>query len=207
MFEHDCLDTCCFGCLIYMYVFCIFVFAPVQRNWACFTWNVSHYHYYYYSVFTSHFWQEIVKSFCNSRDQEMILLLVSSKRFMVLFQQHWCNNVVVCELKEICSTVQVTQAQQWDCLWIVRNCGTVSTALMQSYQWWETVRFALLFQKHWCMVSHHFMSKLMWSCLQKSCFTSPTSAFESSLLNPSSFKWIFTLFLVTSFKEQVRQDS
>ena len=28
MFEHNCLDTCCFGCLI-----CIcFVFAPVQYN-------------------------------------------------------------------------------------------------------------------------------------------------------------------------------
>ena len=30
VFEHDCLDTCCFGCLICM--FCIFVFAPVQGN-------------------------------------------------------------------------------------------------------------------------------------------------------------------------------
>ena len=30
MFEHDCLDTCCFGCLICMRsVF--FVFAPIQR--------------------------------------------------------------------------------------------------------------------------------------------------------------------------------
>ena len=33
--EHDCLDTCCFGCFIFMS--CIFVFAPVQRNCACFT--------------------------------------------------------------------------------------------------------------------------------------------------------------------------
>ena len=29
MFEHDCLNTCCFGSI---HVFCIFVFAPVQRN-------------------------------------------------------------------------------------------------------------------------------------------------------------------------------
>ena len=29
--EHDCLDTCCFGCLRCM-CFCIFVFALVQRN-------------------------------------------------------------------------------------------------------------------------------------------------------------------------------
>ena len=33
MFEHDYLDTCCFACLICKY----FVFALVQRNWACFT--------------------------------------------------------------------------------------------------------------------------------------------------------------------------
>ena len=40
MFHHDCLDTCCFGCPIYyMHVFCIFVFALVQRNWAYFTWK------------------------------------------------------------------------------------------------------------------------------------------------------------------------
>ena len=40
MFKHECLDTCSFGCLIsYMHVFCIFVFAPVQRNWACFIWK------------------------------------------------------------------------------------------------------------------------------------------------------------------------
>ena len=38
MFQHDCLDTCSFECLICMCFF-IFVFAPVQRNWACFTWN------------------------------------------------------------------------------------------------------------------------------------------------------------------------
>ena len=37
MFEHDCLDTCCFGYLICMC--CIFVFAPAQRNWACSTWK------------------------------------------------------------------------------------------------------------------------------------------------------------------------
>ena len=30
MFQHDCFD--CFECLIYIYVFCIFVFAPVQHN-------------------------------------------------------------------------------------------------------------------------------------------------------------------------------
>ena len=28
MFEHDCMDTCCFG-VSYMHVFCIFVFAFV----------------------------------------------------------------------------------------------------------------------------------------------------------------------------------
>ena len=33
MLEPDCLDTCCFGCLICM----CFVFAPVQCNWAGFT--------------------------------------------------------------------------------------------------------------------------------------------------------------------------
>ena len=33
VFQHDYLDTYCFECLIsYMHVFCIFVFAPVQRN-------------------------------------------------------------------------------------------------------------------------------------------------------------------------------
>ena len=37
-FEHDCLETFCFG-VSYMHVFCIFVFALVQRNWACFTWK------------------------------------------------------------------------------------------------------------------------------------------------------------------------
>ena len=31
MFEHDCFDTCCFGCLIYM-CFVIFLFAPVQHS-------------------------------------------------------------------------------------------------------------------------------------------------------------------------------
>ena len=35
MFQHDYFDTCCFECLICM----CFVFAPVQRNWACFTWK------------------------------------------------------------------------------------------------------------------------------------------------------------------------
>ena len=35
MFEHDCLDTYCFGCLICM--FCIFVFALIQGKWTCFT--------------------------------------------------------------------------------------------------------------------------------------------------------------------------
>ena len=34
MFEHDCLDKCCFGCLICM----CFVFATVQCKLACFTW-------------------------------------------------------------------------------------------------------------------------------------------------------------------------
>ena len=36
MFQHHCLDTCCFW---ESYTFCVFVFAPVQRNWACFTWK------------------------------------------------------------------------------------------------------------------------------------------------------------------------
>ena len=36
MFQHDCLDTYCFW-VSYMHAFSIFVFAPVQRNWACFT--------------------------------------------------------------------------------------------------------------------------------------------------------------------------
>ena len=31
MFEHDCLDTCCFGCLLCM-CFVFLVFAPVHRN-------------------------------------------------------------------------------------------------------------------------------------------------------------------------------
>ena len=35
LIKHDYLDTCCFGCLICM----CFVFAPVQQNWACFTWK------------------------------------------------------------------------------------------------------------------------------------------------------------------------
>ena len=35
MFEHDYLDTYCFECLICM----CFVFRPVQRNGACFTWK------------------------------------------------------------------------------------------------------------------------------------------------------------------------
>ena len=30
IFEDDCMDTCCFGSFIH--VFCIFVFAPIQRN-------------------------------------------------------------------------------------------------------------------------------------------------------------------------------
>ena len=38
MFQHDCLDTYCFW-VSYMHAFFIFVFAPVQRNWACFTWK------------------------------------------------------------------------------------------------------------------------------------------------------------------------
>ena len=38
MFQHDCLDTYCFW-VSYMHAFSIFVFAPVQRNWACFTWK------------------------------------------------------------------------------------------------------------------------------------------------------------------------
>ena len=38
MFQHDCLDTYCFW-VSYMHVFSVFVFAPVQRNWACFTWK------------------------------------------------------------------------------------------------------------------------------------------------------------------------
>ena len=38
MFQHDCLDTYCFECLICM-CFVFFVFALVQRNWACFTWK------------------------------------------------------------------------------------------------------------------------------------------------------------------------
>ena len=37
-FQHDCLDTCCLECLTCM-CFCIFVFAPVQCNWACSTWK------------------------------------------------------------------------------------------------------------------------------------------------------------------------
>ena len=32
MFEYDCLDTCCFGCLIIMHVLCIFVSALVHHN-------------------------------------------------------------------------------------------------------------------------------------------------------------------------------
>ena len=41
LFQHDYLDTYCFECLIkkIMHVFCIFVFAPVQRSRACFTWK------------------------------------------------------------------------------------------------------------------------------------------------------------------------
>ena len=31
MFEHDCLDTCCFGCL-FLHAFCIIVFELVQRS-------------------------------------------------------------------------------------------------------------------------------------------------------------------------------
>ena len=38
MFQHDCLDTDCFW-VSYMHAFSIFVFAPVQHNWACFTWK------------------------------------------------------------------------------------------------------------------------------------------------------------------------
>ena len=32
IFQHDYLDTYSLECLIIMLVFCIFVFAPVQRN-------------------------------------------------------------------------------------------------------------------------------------------------------------------------------
>ena len=38
MFQHHCLDTYCFG-VSYMHAFYSFIFAPVQRNWACFTWK------------------------------------------------------------------------------------------------------------------------------------------------------------------------
>ena len=38
MFQHDCLDTYCFW-VSYMHAFSIFVFAPAQHNWACFTWK------------------------------------------------------------------------------------------------------------------------------------------------------------------------
>ena len=38
MFQLDCLDTCCFKCLTCM-CSVFFVFAPVQRNGACFTWK------------------------------------------------------------------------------------------------------------------------------------------------------------------------
>ena len=40
MLQNDCLDNCCSECLIsYKHVFYMFVFAPVQCNWACFTWK------------------------------------------------------------------------------------------------------------------------------------------------------------------------
>ena len=39
MFQHDYFDTCGFEYPIYIHVFCIFVFAPVQRKWACSTWK------------------------------------------------------------------------------------------------------------------------------------------------------------------------
>ena len=38
MFQHDCLDTYCFW-VSHMHAFSIFIFAPVQPNWACFTWK------------------------------------------------------------------------------------------------------------------------------------------------------------------------
>ena len=38
LFHHDCLDTNCFW-VSYKHAFSIFVFAPVQHNWACFTWK------------------------------------------------------------------------------------------------------------------------------------------------------------------------
>ena len=38
MFQYDCLDTYCFW-VSYMHAFSIFEFAPVHRNWACFTWK------------------------------------------------------------------------------------------------------------------------------------------------------------------------
>ena len=38
MFQHNCLDTYCFW-VPYMHAFSIFEFAPVQCNWACFTWK------------------------------------------------------------------------------------------------------------------------------------------------------------------------
>ena len=52
MFQHDCLDTYCFW-VSYLHAFSIFVFAPVQHNWACFTWKSaleirSLLFYYYY---------------------------------------------------------------------------------------------------------------------------------------------------------------
>ena len=38
MFQHDCMNTYCFW-VSYMHAFSIFVLAPVQRHWACFTWK------------------------------------------------------------------------------------------------------------------------------------------------------------------------
>ena len=38
MFEHDCLDICCFG-RFYACVLYFFLFALVQHNWACFPWK------------------------------------------------------------------------------------------------------------------------------------------------------------------------
>ena len=41
-------------------MFCIFIFAPVQRNWACFTWKGAlelhslYYYYYYYYYYHHH---------------------------------------------------------------------------------------------------------------------------------------------------------
>ena len=71
MFEHDCLDTCCFGCLMCMCLvfLCLHLFSAIEHvSHGKALWKYTHYYYYYYYYYYCYYYYYL----CNREEDDIL---------------------------------------------------------------------------------------------------------------------------------------